>query len=207
MILKNNTQGYGYKYTELSQIVKALEEDGRTFYQYTATDPNTLKDYIYTVLVDKDGKESKPLRGSEIILATLAKSNPAQEMGASLTYARRYSLLMALGWATEDDDAKSLEGAKKIQPQKPMQAMKAGQDVNVEYITAVQTNKITTLIEELGYTRTEMLKHIANTGADDIVKLTKAQADTYIAFLEKQKQKKDIENAVLENAKEAQNGK
>ena len=207
MILKNNTQGYGYKYTELSQIVKALEEDGRTFYQYTATDPNTLKDYIYTVLVDKDGKESKPLRGSEIILATLAKSNPAQEMGASLTYARRYSLLMALGWATEDDDAKSLEGAKKIQPQKPMQAMKPGQDVNVEYITAVQTNKLTTLIEELGLTRTEVLAHLKNTGKNDIVKLTKEQADKYIDFLEKQKQKKSVENAVLENAKEAQNGK
>ena len=207
MILVNNTQGYGYKYTELSQIVKALEEDGRTFYQYTATDPNTLKDYIYTVLVDKDGKESKPLRGSEIILATLAKSNPAQEMGASLTYARRYSLLMALGWATEDDDAKSLEGAKKIQPQKPMQAMKAGQDVNVEYITPVQTNKITTLLEELDISRTLMLKQLEMFKVDDIVKLTKEQADKYIGGLEKEKSKRGVENAIQEHAKEVHSGK
>ena len=28
----------------------------------------------------------------------------AQAQGSALTYARRYSLLMALGWATEDDD-------------------------------------------------------------------------------------------------------
>ena len=77
-----------------------------------------------------------------------------------------------------------------------------------EKITVVQIHKITTLIDELDITRTEMLKHIAKTGADDIVKLTKAQADTYIAFLEKQKAKKGVENAIIENAKENnKNGK
>ena len=176
MILKNNTQGYGYKYCELSEIVKALEEQGMTFYQYTDTDPNTLKDYIYTVIVDKDGKERKALRGSEIILATLSgKVNPAQEMGASLTYARRYSLLMALGLATEDDDANSLNGAKKVQPTKATNTN--------EPITKVQDNQITKLTQELKLSPDQVLADIQNFKKERLCDLTKAEADKYIAVL------------------------
>lgn len=201
-VLAKSTQGYNYKYTELSEIVKEMAEQGLDYYQYTETDPNTLKDYMWTVII-KDGKESKPLRGCEIVMATLqGKSNPAQEMGSSITYARRYSLLMALGWATEDDDAKGLDGAKKVQP-----PPKFGKMEPENKITPEQTGKVLKLIEELDISRDEMLMHIKKTGANDIVKLTKEQADKYIAFLEKLKQKKAVENAIVENAKEAQDGK
>lgn len=177
MILKNNTQGYGYKYCELSEIVKALEEQGMTFYQYTDTDPNTLKDYIYTVIVDKDGKERKALRGSEIILATLSgKNNPAQEMGASLTYARRYSLLMALGLATEDDDAKSLDGSKKIEPKKV-------ENKTNELITKVQDEQITKLTKGLNLSPDQVLADIKNFKKERLCDLTKTEADKYIAVL------------------------
>lgn len=102
-----NKQGYGYKYTDLSQIHKLLEENGLSYYQYTQRIDGD--DYIFTVCIDADGNESQPLQGCRVVQATLSgKSNPAQEQGSALTYARRYSLLMAYGLATEDDDAESL---------------------------------------------------------------------------------------------------
>ena len=56
-----------------------------------------------------ENEETKRYRGCEIVQATLQGiKNPVQEYGSSLTYCRRYSLLMALGLATEDNDAQDL---------------------------------------------------------------------------------------------------
>ena len=111
--LKKNKEGYGYKYTELAEIHKYLEENDMKYFQEIETDVNTGNDYIMTYRYI-DGKwEDKPKRGCKVVEATLSgKSNPAQEQGSALTYARRYSLLMAFGLATEDDDAESLTTTK-----------------------------------------------------------------------------------------------
>ena len=45
--LAKKTQGYGYKYTELSEIHEWLESQGITYYQYI--EPIDGSDYIYTV--------------------------------------------------------------------------------------------------------------------------------------------------------------
>lgn len=110
--LAKNTQGYGYKYTELSEIHNWLESQGITYYQYI--EPSDGTDYIYTVPII-NGEEKPARRGCRVIIATLSgKSNPAQEQGSGITYARRYSLLMAFGLATADDDAACMT-EKKIE--------------------------------------------------------------------------------------------
>ena len=106
-LIKKNADGYGYKYTDLAQITKLLAENEISYYQEIETTGDN--DYIITVIMDKDGNEARRVRGCRIVNATLSgKSNPAQEYGAALTYCRRYSLLMAFGLATTDDDAESL---------------------------------------------------------------------------------------------------
>ena len=105
--LPKTKQSYGYKYTELSQINEYLEANKISYYQYVETDERGT-DFIYTVPI-MDGKELPARRGCRIVNAALSgKSNAAQEQGSAITYARRYSLLMAFGLATEDDDAQSL---------------------------------------------------------------------------------------------------
>lgn len=101
---------YSYRYTELADINEYIESINETYYQFI--DRIGDDDYIMTVR-QKDGKNSEPIRGCRIVQASLQDtSNPAQEQGSALTYARRYSLLMAYGLATEDDDAQSLSRQK-----------------------------------------------------------------------------------------------
>lgn len=105
--IAKKTEGYGYKYTELADINKYCEDNGIRYCQEIETCEINQKDYIITYIVEK-GEITKH-RGCQIVDAVLQGiKNPVQEYGSSLTYCRRYSLLMALGLATEDDDAASL---------------------------------------------------------------------------------------------------
>lgn len=122
--VKKKSNGYNYKYAELAQIHEELEAQGITYYQYIDYDQNADADYIYTVIIKGD-KESSPRRGCRVIIGHEAKMSAAQAQGSALTYARRYSLLMALGWATEDDDGAT---AGKQMPEMPRQA--SGNKVN-----------------------------------------------------------------------------
>lgn len=110
--IAKKTEGYGYKYTELADINKYCEDNGIRYYQEVETSDINQQDYIITYLI-QNGETTKH-RGCQIVEATLQGiKNPVQEYGSSLTYCRRYSLLMALGLAAEDDDGASLTQKKE----------------------------------------------------------------------------------------------
>lgn len=126
--ITKNAKGYGYKYADLSEVNEYIASLGETYHQYTETvfNPVTGEPYDYIHTVRDDGTKLNDLRGCRVITAELAnKSNSAQEQGSGLTYARRYSLYMAYGLATEDDDAQCLDRPKETKP-----ATGAGIDFN-----------------------------------------------------------------------------
>jgi len=109
--IRKNSQGYGYRYSDLSEIHRYLETTGERYYQEVETIDG--HDYIITVCTDASGKQVRRCRGCRIPQATLAgKANEAQQYGSGLTYARRYSLLLAYGLCTADDDVKGSERPK-----------------------------------------------------------------------------------------------
>ena len=102
-----NKEGYGYKYTDLAQIHEYLESIGASYIQIIKRIDGL--DYIMTKRCFNGVWEDEWLQGCRVVDAVLnGIKNPAQEQGSALTYARRYSLLMAFGLATDDDDAQSL---------------------------------------------------------------------------------------------------
>lgn len=106
--IAKKTEGYGYKYTELADLNKYCDQNDIRYYQEVETSEINQKDYIITYLT-YDGNVWEKHKGCQIVEARLQGiNNPVQSYGSSLTYCRRYSLLMALGLATEDDDGASL---------------------------------------------------------------------------------------------------
>ena len=152
--IKKNAAGYNYKYTDLPSLNSWLEAQGLDYYQYTDTADNG-EDYVYTVPII-NGEEQPARRGCRVVQAVLSgKSNPAQEQGSAITYARRYSLLMAFGLACTDDDAECMsvyhnekpkaQAKPQNKPQTQAQPTKSTDELHDE-IKAIlmQTNSDTT---------------------------------------------------------------
>ena len=108
-IVSNASQGYGYNYAALSDIAMQGYEIPK---MKTGTEGE--REYVY--YFDKDIKEW--VRGAEIVLPDSKGMNKAQLYGSALTYARRYTTLMALSLACEDDkkiEALKADGTKKTE--------------------------------------------------------------------------------------------
>lgn len=100
---------FSYKYLSLERLLEILNNNQIQIIQFTKTDEHNLQDYIWTVVI-RDGEKEEPLRGERVTYVE-DSSNPVQDAGKAYTYARRRSILMALGIQPEDedDDAQGIE--------------------------------------------------------------------------------------------------
>lgn len=107
-IVANTSKAYGYNYASLSDIANqgfAIPK------MKTGTDGE--KEYVYYY----DAELKEWVRGAEIVVPEMKGSNSAQRYGSAITYARRYTTLLALSLACDDD--------KKIETQEPTDSKKA----------------------------------------------------------------------------------
>ena len=155
-IIKNNSKGYGYNYASLSDIVEQGYDLPKMI---TGTDPQTNAEYIYY----QDGEVW--LRGAKVVVPESKGMNAAQLYGSALTYARRYTVLMALGLSCDDD--KVVEDLEKNGDRKS--------ENNFQ-----KQDKVSELLKL--YTETEIDKIKASYKVDDLSKIDDVVLDKYINF-------------------------
>lgn len=100
-IVKNQSQGYGYSYSNLADLANAGIEipQMRVKPVFTPDGSTYVADYIE--YRDKNGEWHL---GAKIVVPNMGKANEAQCYGAALTYSRRYSVELAESVACNDDD-------------------------------------------------------------------------------------------------------
>lgn len=202
--VSKNAKGYGYKYTDMSSIHEWLDENGYRYFQEIIPEERAdgeVVEYIWTTPII-NGEEKRAIRGCRVFSVALdRKSNVAQEMGSGLTYARRYSLLMAFGLACEDDDAAALtkEAPKKEAPKK---AAPKKMVAPTECINEQQAEEITTLLEWSDANTDSFLKYFK---APDVKHLAASDYDSAVEMLNKKIEKKlmlvDLEKNLPEEMK------
>lgn len=138
---KKSKQGHGYKYAELSQIIELSREplatNGLAVTQYCATVDG--QSHLVTQMIHSSGQWIRGFYPLE--KAGMRAVNDAQQMGAAMTYARRYNLAAILGVAQEDDDAASIPAQRKQQSQHQQQQQL--QKVAVDVLEGQTLNAVT----------------------------------------------------------------
>lgn len=103
--------GHGYKYADLAECIweakDLLKANGLAVAQFMGqSDGGTT---LTTMLTHSSGQWMRDTFLMErAVLQGGAGKNPAQAMGASITYMRRYAYAAILGMAQEDEDAKGV---------------------------------------------------------------------------------------------------
>ena len=94
-VVKNQSNGYGYKYNNLADLDRAGIEIPKM--RVKPTEFGEFVEYL-----DKNGEWQT---GAKVVEFEMKGCNKAQSYGASLSYARRYTTMLANSVACDDDDA------------------------------------------------------------------------------------------------------
>lgn len=186
-VSKNKTAAvgkYSYKYTDLAQIHEEMERQGLRYFQHIETENGV--DYMVTTLTNVEGEALRTCRGCRVVDAN--GQNPTQEHGKAITYARRYSLLMALGWATDDDDA---AGNIRTRPERKTQNTAPKCPRNAEFSKMINDAQRTEVEEALDDMKLTASALHSRYGVDAVADLTEAQYKDFIDSYRKFKEGKE----------------
>jgi len=115
-----NTDGYGYQYAELHQILTSIREacskHGLLVVQAPSSEPGDIVTVTTTIYHVGTGQSiSSTISGS-----CAGSSKMAQAIGSMITYLRRYSLMPMFSMAPVDDDGAAVSTAEAKKPSKDL---------------------------------------------------------------------------------------
>lgn len=132
--LPKDKQGYGYKYTDLDTVISylrpILKSNGIGFMQTLTTIEG--KSGLTTKLFNAEGEWIEDT--TFLPEVQLKGTNPAQNMGAAITYMKRYSLCAILGISSDEDIDAVVENKPASKPQDALNfKLKGGKDTPEEH--------------------------------------------------------------------------
>lgn len=167
-----DTSGYNYQYATLDGVIKItrpiLANNGLFVMQFPINEEDKIG--VKTIV----GHSSGDVIENQILMPLsdiVSKGNAAQQIGAVITYLRRYALMAVCGLAPEDDDAASL-------PEKKSAPRVTG--ANSPTASAKQVGMIEGLISKKGADKEALLK---NYQVESLEKLNVTQASDAITLL------------------------
>lgn len=139
---------YSYSYTPLDKVIetvdKAAKGTGITYTQQLKVSQGMIA--VKTIILHESGQS---LDTGAVVLPG---GNTAQTVGSALTYARRYSLSLAFGVASEsDDDGRTASSDVIDKRQQPAPRQQAPQQpaMNQQFVNKAQLNDLQTIITKL----------------------------------------------------------
>ena len=143
--LPKDKKGYGYNYTDLDTVIttiKPIFEKNKLGFIQSLTTLENGKNGITTRIFSVEGEWIEDTIALPDV--AIAKTNAAQNLGASITYMRRYALCSMLGISSDEDvDATTTTETQSKTPQKQQATtqLKGGPD------TPAQTKIINDLLK------------------------------------------------------------
>lgn len=159
--------GHGYKYADLAQCIDVakdhLKANGLAVAQFIGQCEQGTT--LTTILTHSSGQYmGDSFVMEKVVLQGGAGKNPAQAMGASITYMRRYAYAAILGMAQEDEDAANVRATKNANNEfndfiaMLDQAISTG---DTDYITKNWSGAIAKYWGSLGEQRINLLNQMA----------------------------------------------
>jgi predicted regulator of amino acid metabolism with ACT domain len=131
--VSRDKQGFGYKYADLASCLAAvknpLADNGLSVSQIVSQDRNG-KQVLVTLLMHKSGQWLKSIFALENVV--MKQCNSLQQLGAGITYARRYALSAIVGLTQEDDDAQSVS-SKVVEKEQGLTVVKEFMNLCAEH--------------------------------------------------------------------------
>lgn len=120
-IVKKNTQGHGYKYANIAEILLSISEPLREA-ELTMTQLGSFNEKGEPILVTLLMHSSGEWLNSVLLLKsqTSARTNEMQALGSGFTYLRRYAMSAMFGIAQEDDDGEKASPNPQTKENKPV---------------------------------------------------------------------------------------
>lgn len=140
-VIKNASQGYGYKYSSLADLADAGVDIPKM-----RVKPTEFGEFIE--YLDKDGQWQT---GAKIVEFEAKGMNRAQMYGSALTYARRYTVQMAEQVACDDD--------KGVESSKPVKGPHSG-STRATGPTEKQLGYLATLYKQGGMSEDDIKKYV-----------------------------------------------